>query len=51
MQLIQTDVTQICTSVYEFLKNMLNRQETQHDVLMWLGLFMNWNQGRGKVNN
>ena len=28
MQLIQTDVTQICTSVYEFLKNMLNRQET-----------------------
>ena len=48
-QMVQEDMTKICLTLYEFMKNILHRAETQHDMLHWLGMCMYLNRGRGKV--
>ncbi|XP_066934926.1 ubiquitin conjugation factor E4 A-like [Clytia hemisphaerica] len=47
--LVRNDMIQICAVVYEFMKTILQRPETQHDMLHWLGLCMYLNRGRGKM--
>ena len=47
--MIHKDITMICTMTHDFLKNLLQRKETQHDVLYWIGICIHMNRPRGKV--
>ena len=48
--LIQDAVTKLTTQLHSFFKNIVQRPETQHDVLYWIGLCLHLNHQRQKVS-
>lgn len=47
--LIQNYLNEVASQLHALLKNIIQRNETQHDVLYWLGACLHWNGQRYKV--